>query len=153
MSQYASVLECLLRLRQVCCATSLVPDGRLEQARKVLNQLAKEGPKLGKEVRVLVRFGGSSLLWKGRWSDWESVDLFFLVSVVVVVVVVVVAVGAVLLVGVGLVGVVAGCGRNGGGGVMVVVVIFCGGYGGDGDAICFVVTAVSPAAAMVAVCR
>ncbi|CAN0019727.1 unnamed protein product [Laminaria digitata] len=49
MSQYASVLECLLRLRQVCCATSLVPDGRLEQARKVLNQLAQEGPKLGKE--------------------------------------------------------------------------------------------------------
>ncbi|CAM9468043.1 unnamed protein product, partial [Ectocarpus sp. 8 AP-2014] len=49
MSQYASVLECLLRLRQVCCAESLVPSGRLETARKVLNQLAKEGPKLGKE--------------------------------------------------------------------------------------------------------
>ncbi|CAN0292008.1 unnamed protein product, partial [Hapterophycus canaliculatus] len=42
MSQYASVLECLLRLRQVCCSTSLVPSGRLEQARKVLTQLAKE---------------------------------------------------------------------------------------------------------------
>ncbi|CAN0458572.1 unnamed protein product, partial [Ectocarpus sp. 12 AP-2014] len=49
MSQYASVLECLLRLRQVCCAESLVPSGRVETARKVLNQLAKEGPKLGKE--------------------------------------------------------------------------------------------------------
>ncbi|CAM9404773.1 unnamed protein product [Pylaiella littoralis] len=52
MSQYASVLECLLRLRQVCCANSLVPAGRLEQARKVLTQLAKEGPKLGKEEAI-----------------------------------------------------------------------------------------------------
>lgn len=49
---YSSVLECLLRLRQVCCADSLVPPGRLEQARKVLNQLAKDGPKLGKEEAV-----------------------------------------------------------------------------------------------------
>eukprot|EP00903_Cladosiphon_okamuranus_P011919 g11195.t1 len=52
MSMYSSVLECLLRLRQVCCADSLIPAGRLEQARKVLNQLAKDGPKLGKEEAV-----------------------------------------------------------------------------------------------------
>ncbi|CAM9189972.1 unnamed protein product [Ascophyllum nodosum] len=50
MSQYASVLECLLRLRQVCCAVSLVPQGRLQQAKKVLNQLSKDGPALGKEA-------------------------------------------------------------------------------------------------------
>lgn len=50
LSQYASVLECLLRLRQVCCSVTLVPTGRLEQAKKVLNQLAAAGPTLGKEV-------------------------------------------------------------------------------------------------------
>lgn len=49
MSQYASVLECLLRLRQVCCSRSMVPEGRLEQAHKVLNLVAKDGPKMRKE--------------------------------------------------------------------------------------------------------
>lgn len=39
MRQYSSVLECLLRLRQACCAAELVPKERLERARKILELL------------------------------------------------------------------------------------------------------------------
>jgi len=39
MQQYASVLECLLRLRQACCAASLVTERRLQRAQEILDFL------------------------------------------------------------------------------------------------------------------
>jgi len=42
LSNYASVLECLLRLRQVCDAISLVPVERLERAREVAREIQQQ---------------------------------------------------------------------------------------------------------------
>ena len=39
MANYSSVLECLLRLRQVCCCPSLVLPSRIQAAQRMLDQL------------------------------------------------------------------------------------------------------------------
>ena len=39
LSHYSSILECLLRLRQICCCDGLVPISRLEAAKEVLSLL------------------------------------------------------------------------------------------------------------------
>jgi len=54
MKHYANILETLLRLRQTCCAPTLVPEKRLEAARQVLSDFGIGGlssaPKLDAEA-------------------------------------------------------------------------------------------------------
>ena len=39
LSQYSSVLEVILRLRQACCATELIPSERLAAAQEIIREL------------------------------------------------------------------------------------------------------------------
>ncbi|KAK3283928.1 hypothetical protein CYMTET_8397 [Cymbomonas tetramitiformis] len=48
MRHYSSVLECILRLRQVCCSPELVPGTRVKAAKQVLAELTGGGTSDGK---------------------------------------------------------------------------------------------------------
>ena len=50
MSNYTSVLECLLRLRQICCCPSLVKPSRIAAAKQMLEELASHRAVGGKSV-------------------------------------------------------------------------------------------------------
>lgn len=56
LSQYSGVLECLLRLRQVCDSVALLSPGRLERAREVVEEIKKLQKKDG-QGKVCVPIG------------------------------------------------------------------------------------------------